>query len=71
MTHPDVGVNLFLEASDQGQVLPDSLLEVQNAAALLLRVTRYFQLKSHTLLFLTVLLQEKNDIKNRTGMTHP
>lgn len=69
MTHPDVGVNLFLEASDQGQVLPDGLLQVQDAAALLLRVTRNFQLETHTLLFLTVLLQgqkiEKTGKKQR------
>lgn len=56
MTHPDVGVNLFLKASNLSEVLPDCLLEVQDAAALLLRVTRNFQLETHTLLFLTVLL---------------
>lgn len=56
MTHSDVGVNLFLEASDLGQVLPDCLLEVKDAAALLLRVTRNLQLETHSLLLLTVLL---------------
>lgn len=56
MTHPDVGVNLFFQASNLGEVLPDGLLEVQDAAALLLWVTRNFQLETHTLLFLTVLL---------------
>lgn len=56
MTHSDVGVNLFLKASDLGQVLPDCLLEVKDAAALLLRVTRNLQLETHSLLLLTVLL---------------
>lgn len=54
--HPDVGVDLFLQASDQGHVLPDGLLEVQDAAALLLGVTGDLQLETHTLLLLTVLL---------------
>lgn len=56
MTHPDVGINLFLKASNQGKVLPDRLLEVQDAAALFLGVTGNFQLEAHTLLFLTMLL---------------
>lgn len=60
MPHPDVGVDLFLQASDQSEVLPDGLLEVQDAAALLLRVTGDLQLKAHTLLLLTVFLQVKN-----------
>ena len=56
VTHPDVGVNLFLQASDLGNVLPDCLLKMQDAAALLLRVTGDLQLETHTLLLLTVLL---------------
>lgn len=56
VTHPDVGVNLFFKASNLSKVLPDCLLEMQDAAALLLRVTRNLQLETHTLLFLTVLL---------------
>lgn len=65
MTHPDVGVNLFLKASNLSEVLPDCLLEVQDAAALLLRVTGNFQLETNTLLFLTVLLHV-NKIKKQT-----
>lgn len=42
MTHSDVGVNLLFQASNLSKVLPDSLLKVQNAAALLLRVTGNF-----------------------------
>lgn len=64
VTHPDVGVNLFLKTSNLGEVLSDGLLEVQDAAALLLRVTGNFQLETHTLLFLTVLLNV-NRIKMR------
>lgn len=56
MTHSDVGVNLFLEASDLGQMLPDCFLEVKDAAALLLRVTGNLKLETHSLLLLTVLL---------------
>lgn len=56
MSHLDVGVNLFLKASYLSQVLPDGLLEMQDTAALLLWVTRNFQLEAHSLLFLTVLL---------------
>ncbi|TNN66053.1 hypothetical protein EYF80_023681 [Liparis tanakae] len=57
VTHPDVGVNLLLETSDQGEVLPDGLLEVQDAAALLLGVTGDLQLETHALLLLTVFLR--------------
>lgn len=42
MTHSDVGVNLLFQASNLSKVLPDSLLKVQNTAALLLRVTGNF-----------------------------
>lgn len=60
-TDPHVGVNLFLQAPDLSQMLPYSLLEVQNTAALLLRVTGDLQLETHTLLSLTVFLhQEKH-----------
>lgn len=57
VTHSDVGVNLLLKASDLGEMLSDCFLEVQDAAALLLRVARNLQLETHTLLLLTVLLQ--------------
>lgn len=69
MTHSDVGVNLFLKASNQGKVLPDCLLEVRDAAALLLRVTRNFQLETHTLLFLTVFLHVQKIKKNKHRMS--
>lgn len=61
--HLNNGVNLLLQESDLNEVLPDCLLQVQDAAALLLRVTGDFQLKTHTLLFLTVFL--------RTGQKKP
>lgn len=64
MTHSDVGVNLLFQASNLSKVLPDSLLKVQNAAALLLRVAGNFQLEAHALFFLTVLLQQNQ--KNQT-----
>lgn len=63
MTHSDVGVNLLFQPSNLGKVLPNSLLKVQNAAALLLRVTGNFQLETYTLFFLTVLLHG-NKVKN-------
>lgn len=56
MTHPDVGVNLLFQTSNLGKVLPDSLLKMQNAAALLLRVTGNLQLETHPLFFLAVFL---------------
>lgn len=68
VTHPDVGVNLLLKASDLGEVLPDGLLKVQDAAALLLGVTGNFQLETHTLLLLTVLLHV-NKITNQNKQT--
>lgn len=68
VTHPDVGVNLLLQTSNLGEVLSDGLLEVQDAAALLLRVTGNFQLETHTLLFLTVLLHT-NKFKNKNKKT--
>lgn len=56
VAHPDIGVNLLLQVSNLSKVLPDSLLQMQDAAALLLRVARNFQLEADTLLLLTVLL---------------
>lgn len=58
VAHPVVGVDLFLQASDLGEVLPHRLLQMQDAAALLLRVTGNLQLETHALLFLAVLLIE-------------
>lgn len=58
VAHPVVGVNLFLQASDLSEVLPHRLLKMQDAAALLLGVTRNLQLETHALLFLAVLLSE-------------
>lgn len=65
-THPDVGVNLLLETSNQGKVLPDGLLEVQDAAALLLGVTGDVQLETHALLLLTVFLHVQKIYKTHT-----
>lgn len=55
--HPDVAVDLLLQVADLGHVLADSLLQVQDAAALLLRVAGDLQLETHALLLLTVLLR--------------
>lgn len=55
-THPDVAVDLLLQVADLGHVLADGLLQVQDAAALLLRVAGDLQLEAHALLLLTVLL---------------
>lgn len=41
-------------------MLPNSLLEMQDAAALLLGVTGNLQLETHSLLFFTVLLQRQH-----------
>lgn len=58
VTHPDVGVNLLLKAPYLGEVLPDCFLEVQDAAALLLRVAGDLQLETYALLLFAVLLQK-------------
>lgn len=60
---PHVRVNLFLQAADLSQMLPYGLLEVQDTATLLLRVTGDLQLETHTLLSLTVFLQQDKDQK--------
>lgn len=67
MTHSNVGVNLLFQTPNLGKVLPDSLLKVQNAAALLFRVAGNFQLETHTLFFLTVLLHF-NKVKKKMSL---
>lgn len=69
MTYSNVGVNLLFQTSNLGKVLPDSLLKVQNAAALLLRVAGNFQLETHALLFLTVLLRINKVRKKKNKKT--
>lgn len=56
VSHPYVGVDLFLKASDLSEMLPYGLLEVQDAAALLFGVAGNLELETYTLLFLAVLL---------------
>lgn len=49
-------VHLLFQVTDLGHMLADSLLKVQDATALLLRVAGDLQLEADTLLFLAVLL---------------
>lgn len=54
--HFHVGVHLLLQLPDLRNVLPHGLLQVQDTAALLLRVAGDFQLEAHPLFLLAVLL---------------
>lgn len=54
--HFHVGVHLLLQLPDLRDVLPHGLLQVQDTAALLLRVAGDFQLEAHPLFLLAVLL---------------